>query len=177
MDGDRYCTLFDPDEIRDVKTRSKHRFGESVFIDATPEEAFAYLGDSRTARVIDPAVVYYRPERLPMGVGIRNHIKARAFGVPLKMISETKVWKPGHLMVIESVSPAKPMKVTATHQFEAREDGVVYTWHMEFVPNALGGGVVAALACRFMRRNARGQQARLKRILETPPEARPPLED
>lgn len=160
-----------------MKGKRSREFSESVFISATPEDAFDYLGDPRTARIIDPAVVYYRPERLPMGVGIRNHIKARGFGVPLRMISETKVWEPGRLMVIESVTPGRPFKATATHRFEPQHGGVVYTWRMEFAPNAIGGGIAAALACRFMRRNARKQQATFRRILETPPEARPPLED
>lgn len=142
-------------------------FSESIIIKSSPGAAFSYLGNPQTATLIDPAVIYYRPEHLPMGVGIRNHIKARVYGFSMKMVTETKVWEEGRRMVIESVKPSRPLKGIATHMFEPHELGTLYTWSMEIIPTSLGGNLAAKLFRRFMQKNARKQQARFKEIMET----------
>lgn len=142
-------------------------FRESIVIRASPEEAFAYLANPDTASVIDPAVITYRPERLPMGVGVRNHIKVRFYGLPMSMVSETIVWEEGRRMVLDSVKPSRPVKGRATHLFEPHPDGTRYTWEMEFIPSGALGAVVARVFARFMRANAKEQQARFKAALES----------
>ncbi len=59
-------------------------FSESIVIKASPEDAFAYLGDPATAERIDPAIISYVPDTVPMAVGTKptprkltqNEIKA-----------------------------------------------------------------------------------------------------
>ena len=70
-------------------------------------------------------------------------------------------------MVIESVKPARPFKATATHLFDSHPHGTLYGWSMEFAPNLPGGGLVARLASRLMRRAVRAQQRRFKEIMES----------
>lgn len=141
-------------------------FSESILIRVPPSQAFSYLANPETATVIDPAVIYYRPERLPMAVGVRNHIKARFYGIPMKMVTETKVWEEGHRMVIESVRPARPLMGRATHLFEPHELGTLYTWSMEIIPTGPGGNLAAKLFRRFMQKNARKQQTQFREIME-----------
>jgi hypothetical protein len=58
-------------------------FAESVVIKTSPEAAFAYLGDPRTATIIDPAVISYEADTDPMGVGTVNRVRFRAWGMPM----------------------------------------------------------------------------------------------
>lgn len=142
-------------------------FSESTVLGVPPQEAFDFLADPSTAHVIDPAVISYEPEGGTMGAGVRNRIRARAFGVPMRMVSETTAWEPGRRMTMESVRPARPFVAVATHTFEDHPDGTRYTWSMEFRPNTPGGGLLARLFCGFMRRDARAQGARFKRAVES----------
>lgn len=137
-------------------------FSESIVLRASPEEAFAYLGDPSTATTIDPAVISYEPSTVPMAVGTVNTIKVRLFGLRLSMMSQVLEWNEGERMVIESIRPATPVKALATHTFEPHPEGTLYTWAMEFVPTALGGSLAARFMCRFMAQNARKQQARFQ---------------
>lgn len=141
------------------------RFSESIVIGVAPDVAFAYLADPSTAPVIDPAVVWYRPESLPMRVGVHNHIKAKIYGVPFQAESIVTEWEEGHRMVLDSVKPSYPLRARAVHLFEQHPEGTLYTWSMEITPS-LGGAPAAWMFTRFMRRNARKQQGRLKRVLE-----------
>ena len=141
-------------------------FSESIVIYATPERAFAYLADPATAPVIDPAVISYEPDSLPMRAGTTNTIRVRMFGIPVTMRSRTLEWEEGRRMVLESIEPARPVRGRATHLFEPLPDGVRYTWSMEIVPSGFGGRLAARLMTVLMRRNARRQQARFKRVLE-----------
>lgn len=143
-------------------------FSESIVIEASPEDAFAYLGDPNTASVIDPAVVSYVSDTNPMGVGSVNTVRVRLFRLPFVLTTTTRVleWEPGHRMVIESVRPARPVKGTATHLFEPHPLGTLYTWAMEITPTGVGGGILAPIFARFMRSNARRQQERFKAIME-----------
>src|SRR6185503_9503004 len=97
--------------------RTAH-FSESIVIRTSPAAAFAYLADPDTARIIDPAVVSYVPDSLPMKVGTVNTIKVRMFGLRLTMQSRVLEWEEGRRMVMESVRPAKPARATAVHLFE-----------------------------------------------------------
>jgi hypothetical protein len=142
-------------------------FSESIVIKTSPETAFAYLADPATASVIDPAVRSYEPDSLPMRAGTTNTIRVRMYGVPMTMVSCTLEWEEGRRMVLASIKPARPMVGTATHLFERHPAGTLYTWSMEMKPNGPGGRLLSRLMTVMMRRNARKQQARLKRVLET----------
>jgi hypothetical protein len=142
-------------------------FSESIVIRASPAAAFAYLADPSTASVIDPAVLSYEPDSLPMRAGTRNTIRVRMYGVPMTMVSVTREWEEGRRMVMESARPARPVRGAATHLFERHPEGTRYTWSMEMTPNGPGGCLLARIMSVVMRRNARRQQARFKRIMET----------
>ena len=142
-------------------------FSESIVIKAPPEAAFAYLADPATASIIDPAVISYEPDSLPMRQGTRNTVRVRMYGIPTTMVSQTIEWEEGRRMVIESVQPARPLRGTATHLFEPHPDGTLYTWAMEMTPTAFGGRLFARIMTLAMRRNARKQQVRFKRVMET----------
>ena len=141
-------------------------FSESTVIHATPARAFAYLADPATAPIIDPAVISYEPDSLPMRAGTTNTVRVRLFGLPMTMVSRTMEWEEGRRMVLESIRPARPVRGRATHLFEPHPEGVRYTWSMEMTPVGPGGRVAARLMTVMMRRNARQQQARFKRALE-----------
>jgi hypothetical protein len=158
-------------EAGNNRNRHATSFSESVVIKASPERAFAYLGDPATATSIDPAIISYTPDTVPMAVGTINTVKARMFGMRLTTVTQVLVWEPGRRMVIESVRPSRPVKGIATHLFEPHADGTLYTWAMDIVPTGFGGGVAARFFRRFMQRNARKQQVLLKQALEGAPPA------
>jgi carbon monoxide dehydrogenase subunit G len=141
-------------------------FRESIVIRVSPEAAFAYLGDPSTATEIDPAVISYEPDTVPMGVGTRNKVRFRMFGLRMKMYSEVLEWEVGRRMVIRSIKPRRPVVGTATHSFEPHKEGTLYTWAMEVEPTMPGGWLFARLFTRFMRDAARKQQRRFKEIME-----------
>jgi len=142
-------------------------FSESIVIRSSPQAAFAYLADPATASVIDPAVISYEPDSLPLRLGTRNTIRVRMYGIPVTMVSQTIDWEEGRRMVLESVRPARPVRGTAPHTFEAAPEGTLYTWSMEMTPTGFGGRVFGRVMTSVMRRNARKQQARFKRVMET----------
>ena len=142
-------------------------FSESVSMSVSPESAFAYLGDPSTATTLDPAVISYETDTMPMRVGTQNRVRARLLGVALTMSTQVLEWEEGRRMVIETTSPARPFRATATHLFEAHPEGTLYTWSMSFAPNVPGGGLLARLASFAMRRAVRAQQARFKQIMES----------
>lgn len=141
-------------------------FAESIVLHTTPEAAFAYLGDPRTATTVDPAVISYESDTDPMDVGTVNHVRFRALGIPMSVTTRVLAWDVGRTMVIESIRPARPFVATATHQFDPHADGTRYTWSMAFRSTAPGGGIAAWIASRFMRRAARIQQARFSQLME-----------
>lgn len=141
-------------------------FSESIVIRASPEAAFAYLGDPSTATTIDPAVLSYEPDTIPMRAGTRNKVRFRMFGFPMTVYSEVLEWDLGRRMVIRSVKPMRPLRGTATHTFEPHPEGTLYTWSMEIEPTLPGAGIMARVFTRFMRKNARAQQQRFKRVME-----------
>lgn len=140
-------------------------FSESIILPATPADAFAYLGDPQTATAVDPAVVSYEPDSIPMRVGTKSRIKARLGVFPVSMTTQVKEWDEGKRMVIETVRPSRPFRATATHRFEPHPEGTLYTWSMDFVSTFPGGGLVAGLAAHMMRRAVRAQQLRFKQIM------------
>ena len=141
-------------------------FSESIVLRTSPDVAFAYLGDPRTAPEVDPAVISYEPDTDPMRVGTRNKVRFRMFGFPVTMYSEVKQWDPPSRMVIQSIKPKRPVRGTATHTFEPHPEGTLYTWAMEIEPTLPGAGLLARVFSRFMRNAARAQQQRFKRIME-----------
>ena len=141
-------------------------FARSIVIGVAPELAFDYLADPATATVIDPAVIHYRPDHVPMTLGTRVDIKARLAGLPWHFVSEVVEWEPAHRMVMRSVAPTRPVDVVAEHRFEPDPAGTRYTWSMVATPNTLGGRPAGWLFCRLMGRNADLQQQRFKGVLE-----------
>ena len=144
-------------------------FSESIVMRTSPEGAFAYLADPATAPVIDPAVISYTPDSLPMRAGTTNTIRVRMYGLPMTMVSRTLEWEEGRRMVLESVRPSRPVAGRATHLFEPHPDGTRYTWSMEMIPTGFGGRLMCRVMTWAMRRNARRQQLRFKHAVETPP--------
>jgi carbon monoxide dehydrogenase subunit G len=144
----------------------KMAFSVTTRIRATPERVFWFLADPATASVIDPAVVSYEPEGGTMGLGIRNDIRMKMLGIPVKLTSETVEWEPGRRMGFRSIKPGRPVIGVATHVFEPCPEGTLYTWSMEFVPTGVGGRVAAVLSAALLRRNAITQGERVRRVLE-----------
>jgi hypothetical protein len=142
-------------------------FSESITLRVPPPYAFDFLADPSTASIIDPAVIEYQPDELPMRQGVRVKIRMRAWGVPTRIESVVAEWVPGRRMVMQGVRPTRPMTVTATHTFDSSTEGCTYNWAMTFEPNAPLGRFVITPSCRFMRRNAQRQQQRFKTHVES----------
>ncbi len=128
-----------------------------------PDTVFAYLADPLTAPVIDPAIVRYEPEGGRMGLGVRNAITMRMFGLRVHSTSETTGWEPPRRMAFRSVEPRHPIVVEARHEMisDVATGGTLYTWALTIIPTSTFGRLVAPTATRFFGRNARAQQARL----------------
>jgi len=141
-------------------------FAESIVLKVPPEEAFAYLGDPSTATAVDPAVISYEPDSIPMKAGTISRVRARLGVIPVSMTTRVRAWEEGRRMVIETVRPAYPFRAVATHLFEKHPEGATYTWSMDFSPTFPGGGLVAAVSSRLMRRAVKAQQVRFKEIME-----------
>lgn len=143
------------------------RVAESIDLDVPAHYAFDFLADPSTARIIDPAVRAYRPDAVPMREGTRTDIRFRMWGLPVRAVSVVKQWEPGVRMVMESERPSRPVRVIATHRFEAAgRQRCTYTWEIELVPAGPLGSTAAWVVGRFMRTNAEAQQARLKAEVE-----------
>ena len=93
-------------------------FSESIVLWVSPQEAFAYLGDPSTATTVDPAVISYEPDCIPMKAGTTSRVRARLGLLPVSMTTRVRIWEEGRLMVIETVRPAHPFRAVATHLFE-----------------------------------------------------------
>jgi Polyketide cyclase / dehydrase and lipid transport len=148
-------------------------FSESITLRVPSAYAFDFLADPSTAQIIDPAVIEYQPDELPMRQGVRVKIRMRAWGVPTRIESVVAEWVPGRYMVMQGVRPTRPMTVTATHKFDSSPEGCTYSWAMTFEPNAPLGRFVVTPSCRFMRRNARRQQQLFKSHVESRWQAEP----
>jgi hypothetical protein len=121
--------------------------------------AFDFLADPSTARLIDPMIREYRPDTAPMGVGTRNVLRLRVWGVPLRSESIVEAWEPGVLMRMASTRPTRPVKVLAEHRFEPLGDERCrYTWMITCEPTVPGGRVVARLFGRLLAANADARQ-------------------
>jgi hypothetical protein len=144
-------------------------------LDVPAGYAFDFLADPSTAAVIDPAVVEYRPDTVPMGVGTRNLVRLRAWGVRVRSESVVEEWRPGALMRMSSVRPARPVRVRAEHRFEPLGDErCAYTWTVTCEPTGPGGGLAARLLGRFFAANAVAQQRRFAAEVRRRWESRPP---
>ncbi len=152
----------------------KTAFSVTTRIQATPDRVFWFLADPSTASVIDPAVVSYEPEGGTMGLGVKNHIRMKMLGVPVKLMSETIEWEPGSRMGFRSIKPGRPVIGVAKHVFEPCPGGTLYTWSMDFIPTGLGGRVTAVLSAALLGRNAIAQGKRVQRVLDA---ATRPLND
>jgi hypothetical protein len=142
-------------------------FSESIHLDVPADEAFAYLADPSTARVIDPAIREYRPDTTPMHEGTRNLIRMRMWGLPVRATSVVREWEPGRRMVMENIKPSRPVRAVATHSFMPDGDAAcTYTWTVDVIPSGPFGALAARAFARFMHGNARAQQQRVKAEVE-----------
>lgn len=130
------------------------------------DAAFAYLGDPTNATTLDPVLISYEPDRVPMTVGTTNRIRFKMLGLPIGMTTHVRQWDIGKRMVIDTINPSRPFRATAIHTFETQSAGTLYTWSMEFRSTFPGGALFAMIASRLMRRAVRGQQQRFKEIME-----------
>jgi hypothetical protein len=160
------CSSFLSAAVRQACTVTVASFSEVIAIDVPPEYVFDFLADPSTAPIIDPAVIEYRPDVLPMREGVHVQTRMRAWGVPTTIESVVTEWEPGRRMAMDGVRPRRPMNVSATHTFEPSPEGCLYTWSMTFEPNVPLGRLAAVLSCRFMHRNATRQQQRVKAHVE-----------
>ena len=101
-----------------------------------------------------------------MGLGVMNHMKLRLLGVNRNITSETTDWDPGIRMAFRSLTPGRPVVVSATHLFEPCAAGTRYTWSMGFTPKGIGGRLAARCAAALLRRNADAQQQRVRTVIE-----------
>ena len=141
-------------------------FSVATRIQATTAQVFWFLADPSTASIIDPAVVSYEPVGGTMGLGIRNHIRMKVLGIPLRLTSETIEWEPGRRMAFRTITPRRPAMGVATHLFESCPEGTIYTWSMEFVPTGIGGRLMAGVSTVLFERNAQAQQERVRKVLD-----------
>ena len=142
-------------------------FSESIALCVPPGYAFDFLADPSTTTTIDPAVIEYQPDDLPMRQGVRVKIRMRAWGLPTTIESVVAEWVPGRRMVMLGVRPRRPMTVIATHTFDTSTEGCTYSWAMSFEPNGPLGRFAVTPSCRFMRCNAQRQQQRFKTHVES----------
>ncbi len=84
----------------------------------------------------------------------------------MKLTSVTTAWEPGQRMEFRSVRPSRPVVALATHLFEPCITGTDYTWSMEFTSTGFGGRFMAAVGALMFERNVRGQQERVRVVLE-----------
>lgn len=101
-----------------------------------------------------------------MGLGVKNHIRMKLLGIPVKLTSETIEWEPGTRMGFRSIKPRRPAIGVATHLFEPCPEGTLYTWSMNFVPTGIGGRVMAGLSAALLGPNAIVQGERVRKVLE-----------
>lgn len=136
-------------------------FSERVEMGVPAQFAFDVLADPATATVIDPAIREYRPDTVPMSLGTRTLVRFRMWGLPVRAESVVRDWEPGTRMVMESERPSRPVRVTATHSFEAlADDRSAYTWSVVCVPTVPLASPAARVLIRFLRSNAVAQQRR-----------------
>ena len=155
-----------------LKATAANSFAVTIEIRASPAQVFWFLADPSTAPIIDPAVISYAPDGGTMGLGVRNHMKLRLLGVTRNITSETTDWEPGSRMAFRSLTPGRPVIVTATHLFEPCTAGTCYTWSMGFTPKGIGGRLAARCVAALLRRNAVAQQERVRTVIEAVNDAR-----
>jgi hypothetical protein len=134
-------------------------FDESLVLPTKPARAFALLGDPANGPTIDPMIKRYEPEGGSMREGGRNHALIRAFGIPIRAVSVTRQWQPPGRMVLESIKPARPVRMKLTQTFEPHAEGTLLTYHAEIY-----GFRPAAAAFRWLL--ARNFQRAKPRILQ-----------
>jgi hypothetical protein len=133
----------------------------STVLEVPAAFAFGFLADPSTATIIDPAIREYRPDTLPMGVGTRNVMRMRVWGVPARAESIVEAWEPGVLMQFVSTRPTRPARVRAVHRFEPLGDERCrYTWTITIEPTVPGGRPIGRLVSRFFTANAEAQGER-----------------
>jgi hypothetical protein len=118
--------------ILDRKTRSVTTFEESVILPVGPARAFAIIGDPQNGPKIDPMIIRYEPDGGVMRQGGRNHIRGRAFGVRVHIVSVTREWDPPRRMVLENIEPARPVRMRLTQTFEPHPRGTLLTYRADF---------------------------------------------
>lgn len=136
---------------------------------APPVAAFAAVNSPLIAPLIDPAVKEWTPDREPVDVGTRFRIRGRLGRIPIRGTSETVEWEPPTLAAYKSVAPTWPIRMTASHRFEGREDGGTdYTWTITFIEVNIIGRPVIALAAKLFKVAQANQAEALHAYLSRP---------
>ena len=132
-------------------------FEESLVLPVRPDRAFAIIGDPENGPRIDPMISHYEPEGGVMREGGRNHIRGRAFGIPIRVVSVTREWDPPRRMVLENIKPAHPVRLRLTQTFEPHPHGTLLTYHADID----GFGPAARIFRWFIARNFRRAKPRV----------------
>lgn len=141
-------------------------FEESIVLPVPPERAFDLIGDPRNGPRIDPMIRSYEPEGGVMREGGRNNIRGRVLGLPYRAVSETTVWDPPRRMVLDSVKPARPVRMTLTQLFEPHPKGTRLTYRMEVRGTMPGPAIVARAVRWFVARNFRRAVPRILDLIK-----------
>jgi hypothetical protein len=135
-------------------------FTEILELGCTPDEIFWYLISPETASTVDPTIVEWRSEVFPPKVGTLNHLKAKAFGVSMRMTSRFTEFDPPRRMVVEGVRPPMAKWTRSIHDLQAVPGGMRYTNTVDMRP-PFGFRLVHRLMARHLRRGVREGSERL----------------
>jgi hypothetical protein len=112
--------------------------------------------------LIDPSVREWRADRDPVDVGTRFRIRGRLGPVPFRATTEVTCWEPAARAVFETVRPARPMRMVATHELAAAGVDTDYRWTIEIT----GPAPLAAASARLWRSGMEKQAVALRAYLE-----------
>lgn len=112
--------------------------------------------------IIDPSVREWRANREPVDVGTLFTIRGRLGPVPFRATTAVKHWEPSVRAVFETVRPARPLRMVATHELAAAADGGTdYRWTIEIT----GPAPLAAGSARLWRTGMEKQAIALSAYL------------
>lgn len=146
---------------------------ESILIDRSPEEVFAYFDDrANDARWMGSVIESEWLDRdTPSGVGRRGRMVMDAMG-RREFVDEVTDYEPGRRVAHRAVSGS--MVIHTACIAEPSEDGcrVTVSYEPERLPGGPFGRLLAPLTARVVRRNYRSDLQNLKALLEDEPAGR-----
>jgi hypothetical protein len=141
-----------------VSTRTAER---TTTLPGGPARAWHAVMAPDIAPLIDPSVRTWQPDTEPPGIGTRYAIRGRLGGVPFRATSEVIVWELNRRAVFRNVRPAWPLRMVATHTFEAVGTGTRYTWRVDVSAPPPVARLIASLLRRSMAAQATALSAYL----------------